>query len=205
VVLPSGDANESRDLSTKNGARSFVALRMDPDVEAAIEQFVDRLRALGNGIRWVPRANFHLTLRFLGNEAPIPQLETLAADLAVIAGKTQPFSLTVQGIGSFPNLTRPRIIWVGLQGDGLIELAADVRAAASGAGFGDEDHPYTPHLTIARVRDPKGSSELRNVLQGGHEHHFGVSTITSMALYRSMLDASGAKYIELHRWNLGAI
>ena len=163
------------------------------------------MRSLSNSIRWTPRANFHLTLRFLGNEAPVPQLETLAGDLAVIAGNTQPFSLTVQGIGGFPNLERPRVIWVGLLGDGLIELAADVRAAVSRAGFGDEDHPYTPHLTIARVRDPKGSSELRNVLQGGHEHHFGVSTITSMALYRSMLDASGAKYIELHRWNLGAI
>lgn len=190
----------------KNGVRAFVALRMNVGIEAAIEQFVDRFRALGNGIRWVPRANFHLTLRFLGNEAPIPQLETLAGDLAVVAGKTQPFSLTVQGIGGFPNLVRPRVIWVGLLGDGLIELAADVRAAASRAGFGDEDHPYTPHLTIARIRDPKAlSEELRSVLQGGRERHFGVSTITSMALYRSMLDASGAKYIELHRWNLGAI
>jgi 2'-5' RNA ligase len=184
--------------------RAFVALRMSNGTEAAIEQIVDRLRPLSNGVRWVPRANFHLTLRFLGNEVPIPQLETLAADLAVIAGRTQPFSLTVQGIGGFPNLVRPRVIWVGLQSDRLIELAGDVRAAASQVGFGDEDHPYTPHLTIARVRDPKGLSELRSVLQDARERHFGVSTITSMALYRSMLDAGGAKYIELHRWNLGA-
>ena len=71
----------------KNGFRAFVALRMNAGIEAAIEQFVDRLRPLSNSIRWVPRANLHLTLRFLGNEAPVPQLETLAGDLAVIAGQ----------------------------------------------------------------------------------------------------------------------
>jgi 2'-5' RNA ligase len=185
--------------------RAFVALRMSTATEAAIEEFIDPLLSLSDEVRWLPRANFHLTLRFLGNEAPLLQLETLAADLAVIAGKTRPFALTAQGIGGFPNLVRPRVIWVGLQGDGLIELAADVRTAASRADFSDEDHPYTPHLTIARVREPKGRSELREILNGAREFHFGVSTITSMTLYRSMLDGGGAKHIELYRWNLGAI
>jgi 2'-5' RNA ligase len=183
--------------------RAFVALRMSDVIEAAIEQFIDPLRPICDGVRWVPRTNFHLTLSFLGNEAPARQVEILAAELAVIADKARPFSLTVQGVGGFPNLARPRVIWIGLQGDGSIKLAADVRAAASRAGFADDDHPYTPHLTIARVRDPKGLTGLRTILKGARERHFGVSTIASMALYRSVPDAAGAKYFEMMRWDLG--
>jgi RNA 2',3'-cyclic 3'-phosphodiesterase len=182
--------------------RAFVALRMSDGTETAIEQFIDSLRPLCDWVRWVSRANFHLTLRFLGNEAPLSQLETLAAGLAAIAGQTQPFSLTVQGVGGFPNLARPRVIWAGLRGDGLIKLAEDVGTAASRSGFSDEDRPYTPHLTIARVSDPKGLTQLRNILNGARQHQFGVSTITSMALYRSVLDSTGAKYVELKHWDL---
>jgi RNA 2',3'-cyclic 3'-phosphodiesterase len=178
---------------------------MSSGTEDALEQFIDPLRALRNGIRWVSRTNYHLTLRFLGNQTPVSQLETLAADFAVIVGETQPFSLSVQGIGGFPSLMRPRVIWAGLHSDGLIKLAADVRAAVSRAGFGDEDHPYTPHLTIARVRDPKGMSEFRSVLQSAGELEFGVSMISSMALYRSVLGSAGANYVELRRWNFGGI
>jgi RNA 2',3'-cyclic 3'-phosphodiesterase len=188
-------------MSPSESIRAFVALRTSPDIEGTIEQFIDPLRAFSNGIRWVSRTNFHLTLRFLGNEAPVAKLEIMAAHLAVIAGQTQPFSLIVQGVGGFPYLARPRVIWIGLQADGLIKLAADVRAAARRAGFGDADHPYTPHLTIARVRDSKGLNDLQRVLNDARERHFGVSTISSMALYRSILDSAGARYIELHRWN----
>jgi len=184
--------------------RAFVALRMSAEAETAIERFIEPLRPLSSGVRWVSRTNFHLTLRFLGNEVPTSLIDKLAADLSHIASRAQPFRLTVQGIGGFPNLSRPHVIWIGLQSDELIELATDVRAAASRAGFGDEDHLYTPHLTIARVRDPRELSGLRSVLQAAREHHFGISTIASMALYRSILCPAGAQYAELKSWHLGA-
>jgi 2'-5' RNA ligase len=184
--------------------RAFIALRLDPSVEDAIEQFVAPLQPLGNGVRWVPRPNLHLTLRFLGNEASSSQLEDLAPALAAIAKRTPPFRLNVEGIGGFPHLGRPRLIWIGLHGDRLLELAASVRIAVAEVGFEGEEHPYTPHLTIARVREPKSLGELLGALQAARGHHFGTSTIASMALYRSVLTATGPIYTELERWHFGA-
>jgi RNA 2',3'-cyclic 3'-phosphodiesterase len=184
--------------------RAFVALRLDGAVEDAIEQFVAPLRPLGNGVRWVPRSNFHLTLRFLGNEAPSALIEALVPELAAIARRTQPFVLSVESIGGFPQLARPRVIWIGLHGDGLLELAASVRTAAAHVGFEGDEHPYTPHLTIARVHEPNRLGELPGALQSARAHHFGTSTIASMALYRSVLTATGPIYTELERWYFGA-
>ncbi|HEX4211101.1 MAG TPA: RNA 2',3'-cyclic phosphodiesterase [Candidatus Binataceae bacterium] len=191
-------------LAPGNGIRAFVALRLSADVETEIQKFIDSLRPLCHGVRWVPRDNFHLTLRFLGNRVAASQLEALVDELAVCARRTEPFLLTVQGLGGFPNLTRPRVIWIGLHSHPLLELAAQVRAAAARSGFTPEDHPYIPHLTIARVRDPKSFGELRSVLQAARERHFGASTINSAALYRSVLGASAATYLELKRWDFHA-
>jgi len=176
---------------------------MSTQTDAAIERFIDPLRSIYDGVRWVSRTNLHLTLRFLGNEAPLAQLATMATKLAIVAKETQPFSIIAEGIGGFPNLARPRVIWIGLKSDELIELAAEVRAAALRAGFGDEDYPYAPHLTIARVRDPKRLTSLRAILKDAHQRNFGLSKIASMALFRSVVGAAGPKYIELKRWNLG--
>jgi RNA 2',3'-cyclic 3'-phosphodiesterase len=173
-------------------------------VEEAIEQFVAPLRPLGSRVRWVPRANFHLTLRFLGNEAPSSLIEALVPELAAIAKRTRPFALSVEGIDGFPQLTRPRVIWIGLRGDGLLELATSVRTAAVQAGFASGEHPYTPHLTIARVRDPKRLDELPTSLEAARTHYFGTSTIASMALFQSVLTATGPNYTELERWYFAA-
>jgi 2'-5' RNA ligase len=190
--------------STPERIRAFIALRLGAVVEEAIEQFVAPLRPFGNGVRWVPRANFHLTLRFLGNEAPSSLIEALVPELAAIAKRTRPFALSMEGVGGFPELAKPRVIWIGLRGDGLLELAASVRGAAAHAGFKDEEHPYRPHLTIARVREAKGLGELPCALQAIRSPHFGTSTIAWMALYQSVLTATGPIYTELERWPFAA-
>lgn len=189
--------------STPERIRAFIALRLDAAVEDAIEQFVAPLRPLGNGARWVPRANFHLTLRFLGNAAPLALIEALVPELAAIAGRTRPFALSVEGLGGFPQLVRPRVIWIGLHGGGLLDLAGSVHTTATSLGFEGGEHPYTPHLTIARVRDPERLGGLPRVLQAARTQHFGTSTIASMALYQSVLSAAGPIYTELNRWSFG--
>jgi 2'-5' RNA ligase len=184
--------------------RAFIAFRLDAPVEEAIEQFVARLRPLGSSVHWVPRSNFHLTLRFLGNEAPSVLIEALAPALSAIAKRTRPFALNAEGVGGFPHLVRPRVIWIGLHGDGLLELATSVHTAAAEIGFVSDDHAYTPHLTIARVRNPKSLGDLPSALQAARACLFGTFTIASMALYRSELTATGPIYTELERWHFGA-
>src|SRR6516165_9370162 len=94
--------------------RAFVAVRLNAEVEDEIAKFVQPLRELPSGIRWVRLANLHLTLRFLGNAVDSNLLSLLDQHLNQIAKQTLPFALQARGIGAFPNLQRPRTIWIGL-------------------------------------------------------------------------------------------
>jgi RNA 2',3'-cyclic 3'-phosphodiesterase len=183
--------------------RAFIAIKLNDAAEAAIARFVEQLRPLAPNIRWVPRTNFHITLRFLGNYAPIADLEALGGELAQVASLARPFALIAQGAGAFPNLARPKAIWIGLAGDRLRAIASKVRDACVHAGFGPEDHPFSPHLTIARVREPKGLGPLRGALKAASDRSFGESRIDSIELYQSVLGGSAPMYLELKRWQFG--
>src|SRR5579864_3868041 len=175
--------------------RAFITLRLDAAVEAAIAALVERLRAPQNdirqndipedGIRWVRRANFHLTLFFLGPAVPRERLAPIADALGAIAEVTAPFVIAARGVGVFPNLARPRVIWIGLEGGDLSALAARVANAGARCGFTPESRAYTPHLTIGRVRSPRPPQRLRESLGDIADLSFGVSRIERVMLYRS--------------------
>jgi RNA 2',3'-cyclic 3'-phosphodiesterase len=176
--------------------RAFVALRMSAQVEEALAEFVETLRGLSSGIGWTPRANLHLTLRFLGDRVRAEKLERLDSALEQIATTTSPFAIGVRGTGVFPNPNRPRVIWVGLQSGSLIQLAAKVENAAVDAGFEAEQRNYTPHLTIGRIRDPRAWRAVRDSIADAGDRDFGSTQVDSMALYQSRL-GSHPTYIQL--------
>jgi RNA 2',3'-cyclic 3'-phosphodiesterase len=183
--------------------RAFVALRMSAQVEDSLASFVDRLRTDRSGIQWVKHANLHLTLRFLGDDVDAKRATALDGWLAEIAARTQPFMVGVHGTGAFPNLIRPRVIWVGLVGDELPRVAAEVEAAAVRSGFTSEKRPYSPHLTIGRVRHLAGWAAARGTLEAASQHDFGTSRIESMIFYRSILGNETSTYQELARYEFG--
>jgi RNA 2',3'-cyclic 3'-phosphodiesterase len=181
--------------------RAFVALRMSAQVEEALAEFVETLRGLSSGIGWTPRANLHLTLRFLGDRVRAEKLERLDSALEQIATTTSPFAIGVRGTGVFPNPNRPRVIWVGLQSGSLIQLAAQVENAAVDAGFEAEQRNYTPHLTIGRIRDPRAWRAVRDSIADAGDRDFGSTQVDSMALYQSRL-GSHPTYIQLAVYEL---
>jgi 2'-5' RNA ligase len=193
--------------------RAFIALRLDAAVEDAIAALVERLSAPENGvrqdglrrdgIRWVPRANFHLTLFFLGPSVPRERLAPVADALGTIAKTTAPFEVTAHGVGAFPNLARPRAIWVGLQGEALAGLAAKVAQAVERCGFTPERRAYSPHLTIGRVRSLRSPGRLRRALNEAAESRLGVSPIERVMLYRSAPGPQSSTYHELAAFALG--
>jgi 2'-5' RNA ligase len=193
--------------------RAFIALRLDAAVEAAIAALVERLRARQNdirqndipedGIRWVRRANFHLTLFFLGPAVPRERLASISEALGAIAEATPPFEIVARGVGVFPNPVRPRVIWVGLDGDELAALAARVAEAAVRCGFTPERRPYSPHLTIGRVRSLNSPGRLRRALSEVADSNFGVSRIERVIVYRSELGPQSSTYHELAAFPLG--
>jgi 2'-5' RNA ligase len=180
------------DLSLK--LRSFIAIRVNPEVHRAIDDMVEELRGPRDGVRWVSSANLHLTLKFLGPAVPLEKIQMITRELDVIATKTAPFGVDVSGVGGFPNLRHPRVLWVGLHSEALIELASEVESAAHRCGFPGEDRAFTAHLTIARINVSRVAAETRARLEGVADRVFGSSTIREMTLYRSRLSPKGSDY-----------
>jgi RNA 2',3'-cyclic 3'-phosphodiesterase len=187
-------------LDLPDKIRAFVALRVSAEVECAITEFVDPLREQTSGVRWVRSANLHLTLRFLGDAADRSLLLVLDQALNRIAGQTSSFMVHARGTGAFPNLERPRTIWIGLVSEQLIQLARLVEDAVAQAGFAPERRPYTPHLTIGRVRDSHGLQRIRHALRQSPNQDFGSALISEMVLYRSILGGEASQYHAIARY-----
>jgi 2'-5' RNA ligase len=190
--------------------RAFVAVALDEELRAAVAATVDRLRALGRAVAWVPPQNLHVTLQFLGNQSEERLAEAEAALADAAAGRT-PIDVTFHGIAAFPGLERPRILWVGLA-HGALEargLQAAVADALAARGFAKEERPWHPHLTIGRVPDERrwrreAGPPLRSALAQAATTTFGTQRVTEVALMRSDLSPAGARYTVRRALPLGA-
>jgi RNA 2',3'-cyclic 3'-phosphodiesterase len=179
------------------GVRAFVAVRMSEQVEASVATAIDELRHPRDGVRWTPRANLHITLKFLGPAVDPHRLQRLTAGLHQLATRTAPFEVAATGVGAFPDLEHPRVIWVGLhsaQSGALAALAARLETVAVEYGFEREKQRWSGHLTIGRVGDRQIAAETHEALGRVRDSEFGRSRIESMTLYRSHLKPEGASY-----------
>ncbi len=174
--------------------RAFVAIRMSEQVENAVAAMSDTIKRPRDGIRWVPRANLHITLKYLGPAVDPHRLERLTGGLHEVAMKTASFEVAARGLGAFPNLEHPSAIWVGLHSVELGALAARVETAGAEYGFERENRRWSGHLTIGRVRDMHLTAKTRAALHAAMDTEFGVSRIESITLYRSHLAPEGASY-----------
>jgi 2'-5' RNA ligase len=187
------------DLGSRDakGVRAFVAVRMNEQVEDSVAKTIDELKHPDDGVRWVPRANLHITLKFLGPAVDPHRLHQLTAGLHQLATRTAPFEVAATGVGAFPDLEHPRAIWVGLhsvEAGALAALAARLETVAAEYGFEREKRRWTGHLTIGRVRDEPINGKTRDALRALQAREFGVSKIESLTLYRSRLGPDGANY-----------
>ena len=179
------------------GVRAFVAVRMNEQVEDSVAKTIDELTHPDDGVRWVPRANLHITLKFLGAAVDSHRLQQLTAGLRQLATKTAPFEVAAVGVGGFPNLEHPRAIWVGLHSvepGVLAALAARLETVAAEYGFEREKRRWSGHLTIGRVRTESIKDKTRDALNALRDRNFGVSKIESITLYRSHLGPNAASY-----------
>lgn len=177
--------------------RAFIAVEIDQAVIQRIFAATAELRQQIPGIRWVSQANCHLTLKFLGaiNE---DQIEPVAQALERELSPFPRFTINAKGLGVFPVIKRPRVLWVGLEGQELIALASRVEAALAPLGFAAEKREPKPHLTIGRWRHFDGSStKLAADLESWENHAFGESTVAEVVLFQSELKQAGAVYHRL--------
>jgi RNA 2',3'-cyclic 3'-phosphodiesterase len=186
--------------------RCFVAIDLSPEVRAAIVRAQAGLRAAAPraDVRWLDPAGMHLTLAFLG-EVREERMAALRDTLAATVTPRPPLALMASGLGGFPSARRPRVVWAGIVGEGeaLRRTAAAVASALVPLGFPAEERPFRGHVTLARVRSPRGLQPLGNAIAAGVHADFGRWTAREVVLYRSHLRPSGAVYEPLARFPFG--
>jgi len=179
--------------------RAFIAIELSDEVKTAIARLQARLRAANQiPAKWVEPKGIHLTLKFLGN---IPPDSTGAVTGAIqqAAREIAPFHLEVRGLGVFPNPQRVRIAWVGIEGDltQLTTLQQRLDSCLAPLGFARETRAFTPHLTLARVRDHTSPAEQESFGKLITASTFAEAPgfrVTSVHLIESQLGREGAVY-----------
>jgi 2'-5' RNA ligase len=176
--------------------RTFIAIAPSDPVLDDIERFQAELRQTQGDVRWVARAAMHLTIQFLG-EVPEPEMAGIERALRETFAAQPPVEIESRGVGVFPNLKKPRVIWAGLHGAGLAELAERSEIALAPLGFPPEDRELTAHITLGRLRSMRGWEGLAAALRAASSRSFGTSRIDHAVLFRSDLKPSGSVYTPL--------
>lgn len=186
--------------------RCFVALEVPDDVRAALGAAQARLRDASPraDVRWSDPAKLHLTVRFLG-EVSVEAAAAVGIAVEAVAARHAPLRLEAAGLGAFPGPGRPRVLWAGIGGDlrGLGLLAAEVERALVPLGFPLEGRPFRPHLTLARVRSPRGVDRITAAFPSVATHAFGAWTADALTLFQSHLRPTGSVYEPLAHLALG--
>jgi RNA 2',3'-cyclic 3'-phosphodiesterase len=177
--------------------RLFFAICMDVSAAGAIADLQSALqrRARDPGIRWTPRAQLHYTLKFLGEVAEERVAGCCNAAREAVQSSA-PFRLELAGVGAFPGHRSPRVLWVGAAAGGelLAPLAARLDAMLSLLGFEAEKRPFTPHLTIARVKGASAETAAARLLDAEQVGTLALTSIDRMVLMQSCLSPKGATY-----------
>ena len=188
--------------------RAFIALEIPSSLQQAIQDSTRGLRqTLGDElVRWVPRHNVHLTLKFLGDVSP-SNLDLIKQMLTVEAAQHPCYEIQVKGIGSFPNPRRPRVIWIGLQAPPMLEsLQHSIESASARLGYAADEKNFAPHLTIGRVKQNLSTSEIQRIraaLEGTRIGLLGIVQVNAVHLFKSDLQPSGSVYTKLFSATIG--
>jgi RNA 2',3'-cyclic 3'-phosphodiesterase len=186
---------------TPRPVRVFVAVRLGAALSGALGGEVERLRPAAPRVTWVSAANLHLTLKFLG-EVAVDALPPVGQALAALAARTPPFDLVVAGLGAFPSLARPRVVWAGVPvGQAAMRaLALAVEGALAPLGFPPEARPFSPHVTLGRAREARPNPRLAAALADTGAPALGRVRVDTVWLMRSDLCRAGARYAEIGQY-----
>ncbi len=187
-------------MSQKGYIRTFIAIELPPDIKEAMAGVQAELGKSGADVGWVNPSGVHLTLKFLGEveETKVAKLGDALAE--ALAGGTS-FILRAKGIGTFPTPRAPRVVWLGVEGDTgrLAAIAETVERVCAGLKFPKESRPFKAHLTLGRVRSPRGRDALVKTLEGFRDADLGEFRADAVSVMRSELRPSGAVYTEMKR------
>jgi 2'-5' RNA ligase len=180
--------------------RLFLAVEFEQQLRRALSEATAPLRAVVPDAAWVAEDRLHLTLKFLG-EQPETLVDPLTATVAEIAARHWPVPMRLRGVGAFPNLRRPKVVWVGIEPAPKLELLQhDVEEGCAALGVEVDGKPFRPHLTIGRLRGTEGREALRQLGRVARQIRFRADAVVSgIDLVRSTLTSAGPRYERLAR------
>jgi 2'-5' RNA ligase len=182
--------------------RCFIAIELPEEIKAGLTRLQAQLKSGSQrGVKWVDPYSIHLTLKFLGNVSG-DRISQITGAIGQAAQGIFPFFLEVKGLGVFPNLRRVQVAWVGITGevDKLAQLQQRIESNLARLGFAPELRPFTPHLTLARVRDQASPDERQRFGQLIASTKFEAAypfQVEAISLIRSQLTREGAIYSQI--------
>jgi 2'-5' RNA ligase len=178
--------------------RTFIAVEISATVRAKAEELIETFRAAHADVKWVEPHNLHLTLQFLGN-VPESQIADVCNAVKNGAAEIEPFELEIRGAGAFPNLGKPRTLWLGAKegAERMADLHDHIALALADLGFPDEDRRFQSHLTIGRVKSPKNTALLGPLLRDHADFSAGKVPVDRAIIFSSRLERGGPLYEKL--------
>jgi RNA 2',3'-cyclic 3'-phosphodiesterase len=186
--------------------RVFVAIELNAEIRARLEAIQRDLQAGVDGVKWVAPHNVHLTLAFIG-DVPDTMPAVLGETVDRAAAASGPFTCTLAGVGVFGRPGAPRVVWAGVSHvpAGLAAVHAVLNAKLSALGLAVDTRPFHPHLTLGRVKSPRGCAALLAHVRRLADVHVGTLHVDSLALIRSVLTPAGPVYTALHHAALSSV
>ncbi len=181
--------------------RAFISV--DVDDTPRLKAFEKSLNDSDAQLKMVDLENIHLTLKFLG-DTDEGLVENIISAMALSVEGVEPFSIELRGTGAFPNENYMKVIWVGIENaEPLIKIAGALDNELTKLGFKREKRGFRPHLTVARVKGPKGKNRLRQVLKDYKGEFFGSQNMECIRLKKSVLSREGPTYTTVKEVKFG--
>ncbi|MBI5755827.1 MAG: RNA 2',3'-cyclic phosphodiesterase [Nitrospirae bacterium] len=180
--------------------RCFISISLPEGTKRGIVAIQERLKSSGADVSWTRPEGMHLTMKFLG-EVEEKRLSKIETALNRAVSDISLFSLNVSEIGIFPDMRRPRVVWIGLKedGDNLVRLQKGVEEELRKIGFPSENRGFTPHITLGRIRSNRNIEKLLNLIEEEKVIELGSFEVSDVHLMRSELKPAGAVYTELYK------
>lgn len=182
--------------------RTFIAIEIPDEVREKINSLRQELGKDRGGVSRVKTKSIHLTLKFLGH-VEADRIEPIGRALERAGEGVNPFTLTVGGVGAFPNINSPRVVWVGVAaGEELKRLYENIEEELEKIGFEKERRAFHPHLTLLRIKSRDEGRRLSERIEEMKEGVEAAFSTDEVILFKSKLSPGGAEYSALKRISL---
>jgi 2'-5' RNA ligase len=191
------------EITRKEVKRLFFAVDLPLKTLSSAQDLIDKFGIPADHVRWVHVKNLHVSLKFLG-DVDVKTIPSLCEKAEEAVSGFGAMSLSIEGMGLFPNHTKPKVIWFGIKGE-VKELACLELSLAKNIeclGFPGDERPFTPHLTIGRVKSGNARGELIRLVHNNHELKVGEAPVKAVHLYESRLGPGGSVYTKVESFSL---